>query len=372
MVFISDTRAEINLKAIAHNTGELRRVTAAAARLMAVVKADAYGHGLEKVARTAIANGADALAVARPDEAISLRGKGISSPVLVLGYTAPDLVDKMIALDLTQTVFSKEVAQAYSIAAERTGKKLNIHIKVDTGMGRLGFLPGYLSEVESVARLRHLNLEGIFTHFAKADYAEKNNAKKQLEIFLDLIKDLGSKGIEIPIKHAANSAALIDMPESHLDMVRPGISIYGLYPSKEVNKNHVSLQPAMALKSKIVQIKKVPAGFRVSYGGTYTTEKPTVIATVPAGYADGYNRLLSSCGTMLVCGQRAPVVGRVCMDLTMLDVGHIDDACQGSEVVLLGKQGSNEITADEIAETTETINYEVVSTITGRVSRIYL
>jgi alanine racemase len=367
-----DTRAEVDLRAIVRNIKELKKLAAPGTRLMAAVKAEAYGHGLVPVADSAISSGADILGVARIEEAIRLRDAGIKAPVLILGYTDPGFTKELLDFNLTQSVFSKDMAEAYSKAAEGKDKKLAIHLKVDTGMGRLGFMHALPIDGEAIAGLPNIYVEGIFTHFAKADEEDKHFTKNQLEVFLDFVNALETHGIKAPIRHAANSAALIDMPESHLDMVRPGISIYGLYPSSQVNKEIVSLTPAMQLKSRIVQVKDVPKGYTVSYGGTWTAERKTRIATIPIGYGDGFSRSLSSRGQMLVCGQRAPIVGRVCMDLTMLDVGHIQEAVMGSEVVVLGKQGADEISADEIAGTIGTINYEIVTAITGRVPKVYL
>ena len=252
-------------------------------------------------------------------------------------------------------------------------------------MGRLGLLPQSFQSVNPTkintdtitatlagADLNGLELEGIFTHFASADSADKTYAEYQLELFLNFLKHLQKAGLKPPLTHAANSGAVIDMPRSHLDLVRPGISIYGLYPSQEVDQQRISLKPAMALKSQIIQLKKVPAGFNVSYGSTYTTRQPTTIATVPIGYADGLNRLLSSRGQMLVGRQRVPIVGRVCMDLTMLDVGNVKNVKMGDEVVVFGQQGNETLTVDEMAATLNTINYEIVTGISARVPRIYL
>ena len=252
-------------------------------------------------------------------------------------------------------------------------------------MGRLGLLPhkfqpdnsvvinaAAIDETLAIAGLKGLELEGIFTHFATADSADKSYAEDQLHLFMNYLNRLRKAGLEPSIRHAANSAALIDMPQSHLDMVRPGIAIYGLYPSEEVNKEHVFLTPAMTLKTQIIHLKQVPAGFKVSYGMTHETRKPTAIATVPIGYADGLNRLLSSRGQMLVHGQPAPIIGRVCMDLTMLDVGHIDSVKVGDEVVIFGQQDKGNLSVDEMASVLNSINYEIVSTITARVPRIYL
>lgn len=368
--------AEVDLKAIAHNIRELRRITNPKARFMAIVKANAYGHGIIEVARQSLENGAEALGVANIEEGIQLRKAGIDAPVLIFGYTSPVHAKKLIEFDLTQTVYSYETSRALSEAVAAYGKKIKVHIKVDTGMGRLGLLreitDSAVSEVESISRLPMLELEGIYTHFATADKSDRSYAGKQFEIFMDFLNQLRIAGLEIPVTHAANSAAIINMPETHLDMVRAGISIYGLYTSEEVDRSIIKLKPAMELKTKIIHLKKVPAGFKVSYGTTYETEKPTTIATVSIGYADGLNRLLSSKGRMLVCGHSAPIVGRVCMDLTMLDVGKIPEIAIGEEVVVFGKQGNTSISVDEIASTINTINYEVVSTVMERVPRIYL
>ena len=378
-------RAEIDLKSIAHNIKELRRITHPDARLMGVVKANGYGHGAIEVARCALQNGAEVLGVARVEEGMRIREAGIEVPILIFGYTIPELTADLLEYDLTQTVYTCASAQELSQTATALKKKIKIHLKVDTGMGRLGLLPqnfqrdnsGTLNAVAieeslAIAGLDGLELEGIFTHFATADSADKTYAEDQLDLFMNFLNRLRKAGLEPPVRHAANSAALIDMPQSHLDMVRPGIASYGLYPSDEVNKKHVPLKPAMALKARIIHLKKVPAGFKVSYGSTHQTPKATTIATIPIGYADGLNRLLSSSGQMLVHGQRAPIIGRVCMDLTMLDVGHIDNVQMGDEVVIFGQQGSDSITVDEIASSLNTINYEIVSTITARVPRVYL
>jgi alanine racemase len=379
-------RAEIDLKAIAHNVRELRRITHPGARLMGVVKANGYGHGAIGVARCALQNGAERLGVARIDEGIQLRAAGIKAPILIFGYTLPERTPEILEYDLTQTVYTLAFARALSRTAVSVGKKIRIHLKIDTGMGRLGLLSKNfkshysdeminttaVDETLAIAGLNGLELEGIFTHFATADSADKSYAENQLDLFLNYLSRVRKAGLDPEVKHAANSAALIDMPQSHLDMVRPGIAIYGLYPSAEVNKKRVSLRPAMALKTKVIHLKKVPAGFNISYGITYKTPKPTTIATVPIGYADGLNRLLSSRGQMLVHGKRVPIVGRVCMDLTMLDVGSIDNVQVGDEAVIFGRQGSESLTVDEMASSLNTINYEIVTTITARVPRVYL
>jgi alanine racemase len=377
--------AEIDLGAIACNVRSLRGITQPETRFMAVVKANAYGHGYEAVAGKALESGTDALGVARVDEGVRLRKAGFDVPVLIFGITPPAYAETLIKNDLTQTVSSLEDATALSETAVRTGGKIRIHVKVDTGMGRLGILPdsrrypipgletgtAAVEEVESILRLPGIELEGIYTHFATADSSDKSYANRQFELFLEFLNDLRRRGIEPAVRHAANSAAIIDMPETHLDMVRAGISLYGLYPSEEVDKYRVELKPAMALKTRIAHLKKVPAGFKISYGITYETETPTTIATVPIGYADGYNRRLSSRGSMLVRGRRAPIAGRICMDQIMLDVGHIPEAKLDEEVVVFGTQQGVSITVEEIAAEIGTINYEIVSTVTARVPRRY-
>jgi len=368
--------AEVDLSAITHNIAELSRVSRPA-RLMAVVKANAYGHGAVRIARQSLAAGAQSLGVARIDEAIRLREAGLEAPILIFGYTPPALADILLDQELTTMVASLESAQALSEAAVSRGAKVRVHLKVDTGMGRLGLVAGDARPEDAMAaaleivRLPGLVPEGIFTHFATADSADKTYAREQFERFLALLDRLRGEGVEFPVRHAANSAAIIDLPETHLDLVRAGIALYGLAPSAEVDLQRVDLRPALTLKARIVHLKQVPAGFKVSYGTTYTAPQPTVIATVPLGYADGYSRRLSSRGSMLVGSQRAPIAGRVCMDMTMLDVGGIRGVAVGDEVVAFGRQGTASLTADEIAETTGTLNYEVVARLTARVPRRY-
>ena len=353
---------------------------------MAVVKADGYGHGAVKTARTALQNGAAALGVARIEEAVKLRKAGLEAPILIFGYSLLQSASMLMEHGLAQAVSSTRTAAALSDQAQRSGKKIKVHIKVDSGMGRLGLLLDDMTgpmpekdadavcrrEIETISRLPGIEVEGIFTHFATADSADKSYANRQLERFLNFLQELRREGLMPPIAHAANSGALIDMPDSHLDMVRPGIATYGLYPSDEVNKNSIELRPVMALKSRIIHLKRVPPGFSISYGATFNTKRATTIATIPVGYADGLNRLLSSAGHMLVHGRKMPIVGRVCMDLTMLDVGELNGVEIGDEVVVFGRQGNEAITADEIAAQLNTINYEIVTSITGRVPRVYL
>jgi len=377
--------AEVDLGAIRSNVRELRRLTDPRAKVMAVVKADGYGHGACEVARAALAAGAEWLGVARLHEAVRLRESGLAAPLLVLGYTPPEDAGRLAELDLRQSVYSLAAAEAYAAEARRRGGRVRVHLKVDTGMGRLGLVPAALAGVGgpgpvgdelartagAIARLPGLEVEGIFTHFAASDSADKTHARGQLRLFLEVLERLRRDGLEFAVRHAANSAAVIDLPESHLDLVRPGIALYGLRPSDEVDLTRIRLTPAMALKARIVHLKQVPAGTCVSYGMTHRTPSPTVIATIPTGYADGYRRLLSSRGEMLVGGRRVPVVGRVCMDLTMLDVGAVPSPRVEDEVVIFGRQGDEAITADDLARALGTINYEIVCDLTPRVARVY-
>jgi alanine racemase len=378
--------AEVDLSAIAHNTRELRRITHPEARLMVGVKADGYGHGAVEVSKVALLNGADALGVARLEEGIALRQAGIQAPILIFGYTLPKSVDALIQHDLTQTVYDTAIAKQLSAAISGPNKRLKVHIKVDTGMGRLGLLsPDHsrkrldhqdtfdtLSDIKTIADLPGLELEGIFTHFASSDALNKSYAEFQFKRFSALLDEIKKEGISISLRHAANSGAIIDMPHTHLDMVRAGIAFYGLYPSLEVSQDRIQLRPAMAFKTRVIHVKTVPAGFAVSYNSTWQSSTETTIATVPVGYADGFSRSFSNRGQMLLHGRRAPIVGRVCMDLTLLDVGHIPHVKVGDEVVIFGRQENRVLSADELAAGIDTINYEIVSTITARVPRVYL
>jgi alanine racemase len=379
------THAEIDLAAYGRNIAALQRHARPGCRLMAVVKADAYGHGAVPMSRCAVKEGIEALAVARIEEALELRDAGITAPILVFGYTPDDLVEAIFEHDLTQTVWSLDQAKTLSSRAAGRGARARVHIKVDTGMGRLGFpavpaegehlsdlaLAALIEEIRAAVSLDGLEVEGLYTHFASADLADKAPTTRQLRAFRQVVRTLRAAGIELPVLHAANSAAFLDLPESHLDLARLGISTYGLLPSSEIIGRGVELEPVMRLVSTIIQLKRVPAGFAVSYGSIWRAPEPTTIATVAIGYADGLNRLLSSRGEMLVRGCRAPIVGRVCMDLTMLDVGHLPDVAEGDEVVVFGRQGNESILADELARVTGTINYEVLTSLTARVARVY-
>lgn len=373
---------EIDLGAVAHNVREIKRVVSKGSEIMAVVKANGYGHGALEVAYTALRHGVTRLAVARASEGTLLRDGGINSPILVLGYTPREQLGLIFSQNLTQTVFSLDYAREVNEAAFALGVKANVHVKVDTGMGRIGFnatAGGAVGDILALAGLGNLEVEGIFTHFASADGQDLTKAKMQLELFLELIRRLRAGGLYIPLRHCANSAAIAVLPESHLDMVRPGIILYGLHPSRECNNNVMSLRPAMTFKTVVAMVKKVAAGTTVSYGCTYICPGEMLIATLPVGYADGYSRLLSSQGEVLLRGKRAPVLGRVCMDQCMIDVTHIPGVRAGEQVVLFGSMphgtpGSipESIPVEEVAEKTGTINYETVCGVSDRVPRVYI
>ncbi|HOA55142.1 MAG: alanine racemase [Clostridiaceae bacterium] len=366
--------AEIDLDAIAHNTREIKKLTGSKVEMMGVVKADAYGHGVLEVVRTLLDNGVTQLAVSMLDEAIQIRKMGIDVPILVLNYTDPARADEIIHNRVTQTVFSTDLAQALSAAAVRLGKDVRIHVKVDTGMTRVGFIPGYnaVRNIMEISRLPGIILEGIFTHFASADESDKSYTLMQFERFMNLCTELTRAGIHIPVKHVCNSAGILQYPEMHLDIVRPGIILYGLYPSREV-AGKIDLRPAMTLKANVIFVKDVDKDTYVSYGRTFRTDRKSRIATIPIGYADGYTRLMSNKGRMLVNGEYAPVIGRICMDQCMLDVTDLKhDVHVGDEVVIFGRQNGSCISVDEIADQVGTINYELVCIIGKRIPRVYL
>lgn len=366
--------AEVDLDAIAQNLKEVRRIIPKDTKVMAIVKANAYGHGAVQVAQKAIEAGADYLGVALLMEAVQLRKHGISSPILILGYTPEADYPAVVQNSITQTIFSYDQAELLSRSAQELKRQAKIHIKVDTGMGRIGFQPTEesIQEIKAIAELPGLKIEGIFTHMANADAKDKTYSHLQLNKFLWFCSEVEKAGIKPALRHVANSAAIIDLPDAHLDLVRPGIMLYGLYPSNEVDKSKVNLCPAMSLKTKIIHLKEVAAGTSIGYGCTYTATRPTRIATLPLGYADGYTRLLSNKGIVLVRGQKVPVVGRVCMDQLMIDVSGVKNAAVGDEVVLFGKQGDAYISVDDIAALVGTINYEVVCMVSCRVPRIYI
>ena len=361
--------AEINLDNIAYNMANIRKAIDKNTSIMAVVKADAYGHGAVEVAKTALYNGANWLGVAIIDEAIELRKNNIFEPILILGHTIEHKLLQVIKYNITQTVFSYDMAKKLSDEASKIKKSVDIHIKIDTGMSRLGFLPTQetIQEILAIKNLPYINITGIFTHFATADMEDKTFTKEQFEKYMWVINKLEEKGVNNLIKHISNSGAILDLKEYRLDMVRAGIILYGMYPSSQVLKN-IDLKPAMSLKTHISYVKEIEPNVSVSYCRTYFTNKKTKIATIPVGYADGYARILSNKARVFVNGYYANVVGNICMDQFMIDVTHIPNVQEGDIVTLMG----DGITAEELASLQNTINYEVVCNIGKRVPRVYI
>lgn len=370
--FVRPTWAEIDLDSIAHNVREVSRILPPGTGLMAVVKANGYGHGALQVAETALQNGASFLGVAAADEGIELREAGITAPILILGYTPTDCADLVVSFGLAQTVYSHELLHALHDAAMRQNRTAAIHIKVDTGMGRLGFIDieEAVEFAKAASALPALQVEGVYTHFATSDELDSPYAEEQMRRWGELRERLQHAGLKIPYQHISNSAGILQYTGCPGNMVRLGISMYGYYPSDEVPQD-IELRPALRFVSHIVHLKQVPAGTKISYGATYETTAPAMIATIPVGYADGYSRLLSSKGEALVRGVRVPVIGRVCMDQLMLDVTGVPDVQNGDEVVLYGPQGTDRIALEEVADKIGTITYEVVCALGRRVPRKY-
>jgi len=363
------TWVEVDLEAIAHNVQRIVETVGPKVIVLAVLKADGYGHGAIRVARTALNNGARYLGVASINEGAALRRAGITAPILVLGYTPAWQARELVLNSLSATVFNLDVARALSRAAADLNGQVPTHVKVDTGMGRLGLLPDeVLPFVLELQRLPNLVLEGVFTHFSVAD-SDPDYTRWQLDRFRQVLGMLAGAGIHPPLAHAANSAAVLTLPESHLDMVRPGIALYGLHPSPQV-RCPPDFRPALRFKTQVAQVKTLPPGSYVSYGNTYQTSGEQRIAVIPVGYADGFRRAPRHWGEVLVRGRRVPIVGRVSMDQTMIDVTAIPGVRQGDEVVLIGEQGDEQITAEQVAERLGTISYEVVSEILARVPRV--
>ncbi len=365
------TWAEIDLEAVRHNVRAYQRHVGAGVKIIAVVKANAYGHGAVPTARAALEAGASMLAVHRLNEGVELRRAGIDAPVLLMGYTPPGGAAQVVRWQLTPSLMTAEFAQALSAQAGLAGVSVPVHVKVDTGMSRFGLMPEETSAfLQNLISLPYLRLEGLFTHFATADSLDQTWVRRQLDVFNGVIAAASSAGIEIPIIHAANSATAMRLREAHFHAVRPGVAIYGLDPSSEWPPVF-EIKPALALKSLVARVRELPAGAGVSYGRTWVAARPTTAALVPVGYGDGYHRILSNRGVVLVGGRRAPVIGRVCMDQIVVDVTGIPGVKQDDEVVLIGRQGEEQIRAEELARLAETINYEVTTSILPRVVRVY-
>jgi alanine racemase len=365
------TAALIDLAALTHNFHEARRRTGNR-KILAVVKAQAYGHGAVPVSRALVAAGADMLGVALVEEGRELREAGVSVPLLIMGAVFPEQAEEILRLDLITTLTSLQMAQSLSMAARKQGRTAVVHLKVDTGMGRIGLVPEAVPElINGILELGSVRIEGLMTHFSDADLQDKLFAAVQMDRFEKLAHDLEQRGVPIPHRHAANSAAVLDLPRSFFTMVRPGLMLYGYNPLEHALAG-VDLRPVLSLVTRIAFIKRIPAGTPISYGRTFTTRRESLIATVPIGYADGYSRGLSNKGQALVRGRRAGIAGRVCMDMTMFDVTDIPGVREGDEVVLIGREGDESITAGDIAAMTGTIPYEVLCGISGRVPRVYI
>jgi alanine racemase len=366
--------AEIDLDAIAYNIKNIKKLVKDK-EIIAVVKADCYGHGALDVVPTLLENGASRLAVAVLTEGIELRNDNIKAPIMILGYTPSYLNEELIKYDLEQTVYDLDYAKELSKTALSLNKKAKIHIAIDTGMGRIGFLPTEkaIDAICKICSLEGLEVIGIFTHFSTSDEKDKEYTNEQFEKFTDLLKKLSNLNIEIPIKHVSNSGAIMDMPETYLDAVRAGIILYGYYPSPEVKKENLSLKPALTLKATITRVQEMDAGMSISYGRTFNTERKSLIATIPIGYADGYSRLLAKNAKVIINGQFAPIVGRICMDQGMIDITDINgDIKVGDEVIILGEQNGLRFNADNFAEIMGTINYEILCMLKYRIPRVYV
>ena len=369
-------KAVVSLDAIAHNFAEMKKNIAKGTKIVAVIKADGYGHGAEAIAR--LIEDYDYIwgfAVATPEEALQLRTFGVKKPILILGIVFEEYFTQMIAKEIRLTVCTYEMAQKLSEEAQRQGRDVHIHIGLDTGMSRIGFADRQESveEIKKISQLPNLKIEGMFTHFARADEQDLTSAHQQFANYQEFLTLLEEAGIRIPIRHCNNSAGILWHREGDLDAVRPGITLYGIAPSDEVVNPGVALQPVMELKSHISFVKEVEAGVAVSYGGTFvTTRDSTRIATIPVGYADGYPRSLSNKGYVLINGKKAPIIGRVCMDQFMVDVSDIPEAVRGTEVTLLGTDHGSTITAEELGDLSGRFSYELICCITKRVPRIYL
>lgn len=364
--------APVDLDAVVFNMESMKKNLNPDVGMIGVVKTDAYGHGAVPVAKT-IDPYVKGYAVAAIDEALILRRHGIVKPILILGVTHPSRYQELIGEDIRPAIFTMEQARPLSEFAVQLGKKAKIHIAVDTGMSRIGLTPDEAgaSVVAEIAALPGIEIEGMFTHFAKADETDKASANQQQQKYLNLVTLLEKKGIEIPVKHISNSAGIIDLPQAHFHLTRAGISIYGMYPSDEVCKEQVPLKPVMGLKAYVSYVKIIPAGTEVSYGGTFRAERETKVATVPVGYGDGYPRGLSGRGHVLIHGQKAPILGRVCMDQFMVDVTDIPDVETDTEVTLIGRDGDRQITVEDIAAMSGGFHYELVCDLGKRVPRVY-
>lgn len=365
------TFAEINLDAIEHNFNELKNCVEDNIKLCAVIKADGYGHGAVPLAKL-LQDKADYFAVATADEAIELRNAGIKNPILILSYIHVDDAQALITNDVCMTVFSLDAAEKLEKEAARLGKNALIHIAIDTGMTRIGFAlnDSSVQDILAIQNLPHISIQGVFSHYACADMTDKSTSAMQTKRYCDFVKKCEDAGVRFPIHHLCNSAGISEF-DKHFDMVRMGISLYGLYPSDEIDQTKIDLHPAMTYKSHVTHVKDVPPGEGISYGHTYKTTETRRIATVSAGYADGYPRALSNQGKVIVRGQYAPIVGRVCMDQFMIDVTDIPSVTVDDEVILWGSDNGLTVSAEEVGAMSMSFNYEIVCGVSRRIPRVY-
>lgn len=368
--------AEVNLDAVHYNMEQMRQKIRPGTRIMGIIKADGYGHGAVQIGRELeTLDYVSGYGVATAEEAFILREAGLQKPILVLGYTFPYAYEEMIEKEIRPAVFRYDTLEELNTCAVKRGKKAKIHIKVDTGMSRIGVRPDEsgIQFLKKALSYEALEVEGIFTHFAKADEADKTAAFDQIDRMSRFLEDVETEtGYRIPIRHCSNSAGILEIPEANMDMVRAGITLYGLWPSEAVNRNSISLRPLLSLKSCIVCVKEVDAGTQVSYGGTYTAGKNMRVATIPVGYGDGYPRGLSGKGHVLICGKKAPILGRVCMDQFMVSVEAIPEAGEGTEVTLIGEDGEERITIEELGALSGRFNYELACSLGKRIPRVYV
>ena len=368
--------ARIDLNALMNNVNAMKNHLQEGTQIAAVIKTDGYGHGAVPIAKKLDeVEYIWGFAVATIEEAMELKDAGISKPILIIGFVFEDDYELMVEHDIRTAVFTLDMAEKLSMTAIRLNKEYPVHIKVDTGMARIGCMADEdgVQLVSKISKLPMIQIEGIFTHFAKADEADKTPAKKQLALFHSFVDKVEKEaGITIPMKHCSNSASIIEISEANMDMVRAGIILYGLWPSDEVDKNIISLSPVMSLYSSVSYIKTVPEGTEVSYNGTYITKRITKIATVPVGYGDGYPRSLSNKGYVLIHGMKAPIIGRICMDQFMVDVTDIPDVKIGDVVTLIGTDGNETITIEMLGSMCDRFNYEFVCDLNKRVPRIYI
>jgi alanine racemase len=367
------TWIEIDLDAIRHNLLQIKKLVSSDTVILAPVKANAYGHGILKVSETLVGLGVGYLGVSTIDEALLLRKNGFEKiPILMLGSVLNRAAGLIVENNITQALSDIGMAFALSKHAKRQGKRAKVHVKIDTGMGRIGvWHKDALHLITALSKMKNIELEGVFSHFSNSD-EDKNITHSQMDDFLSLVEEMEESGVHVKYKHIANSMAVVDYERSHMNLIRPGLILYGLWPRPGLSKSRIRLKPALSLKSSIVFLKDVPPGRTISYAGTHTTKTHTAIATIPIGYGDGLNRRLSDKGHVIIRGKKAPIVGRVCMDQIMVDAGHIKNVKSGDIVTLIGSHGKESITVEEIAGLCDTIPYEVVCWLDKRVPRMYI